>query len=211
MSDREEILNRLRGQARPVSPPPQWSSNRQYADLAEQFTTALTAVYGEVIHVADLEAALAALAPLWSTLSAQQIIVNDEPALQHIDWSGRWPEIDWFIVDAQKSSAEVRNFSARADVGISSGLAALAETGTVIIASGPGRSRLVTLLPPVHVALVYRHQILPDIFAWVAGREADWPANVVLVSGPSKTADIEQTLSVGVHGPKRFIVVLIES
>ena len=81
----------------------------------------------------------------------------------------------------------------------------------MVLDSGLGRSRLATLLPPVHVALVYHHQLQPDIFTWTAGRDEAWPANVVLVSGPSKTADIEQTLTVGVHGPKRFIVLLIES
>ncbi len=97
---------------------------------------------------------------------------------------------------------------AQADVGVSGADAALAETGTVILRSGSGRSRLVTLLPPIHLALVPVKCLQPDLFTWIADREGPLPAGLTLVSGPSKTGDIEQTLAIGVHGPKRFIVVL---
>jgi L-lactate dehydrogenase complex protein LldG len=63
----------------------------------------------------------------------------------------------------------------------------------------------------VHIALLPASRLLTDIFAWQETRRGDdWPANLVLVSGPSKTADIEQTMSVGVHGPKQFMVLVYE-
>jgi L-lactate dehydrogenase complex protein LldG len=68
---------------------------------------------------------------------------------------------------------------------------------------------LATLLPPIHIALVSSGQLTADLFTWTAARRGRLPANVVLISGPSKSADIERTLAVGVHGPKRLIVVLI--
>ncbi len=95
-------------------------------------------------------------------------------------------------------------------MGLSGAEGALAETGTVIVASGPGKSRLATLLPPVHLALVSASQLYADIFAWTAARRGELPANLTLISGPSKTADIEQTLAVGVHGPKQMIAVLYD-
>jgi L-lactate dehydrogenase complex protein LldG len=64
------------------------------------------------------------------------------------------------------------------------------------------------LLPPVHFVLLPESRILPSIFDWSAQLPDPLPSNVVLVSGPSKTADIEQTLVVGVHGPKRLIVIV---
>jgi L-lactate dehydrogenase complex protein LldG len=67
---------------------------------------------------------------------------------------------------------------------------------------------MATLLPPVHIALVPESRLTADLFTWTAARQGPLPANVTLVSGPSKTADIEQTMAIGVHGPKRFIVVL---
>jgi L-lactate dehydrogenase complex protein LldG len=95
-------------------------------------------------------------------------------------------------------------------VGVTAALAAFAETGSVVISSEAGRSRLVSLLPPIHVVLLSRRQITTDIFTWMADRKGEWPANVVFVSGPSKSADIEQTLTVGVHGPRRFVVILFD-
>ena len=71
---------------------------------------------------------------------------------------------------------------------------------------------LMSLLPPIHVALV-EEDTIRDSFAEVV-REQGWagrmPTNVVLVSGPSKTADIEQTLAFGVHGPKELIVMVLK-
>jgi L-lactate dehydrogenase complex protein LldG len=87
----------------------------------------------------------------------------------------------------------------------------IAETGGLILWPSPEEPRLLSLVPPVHVALLDTAEIY-DTFhqAMAAQRWAErLPANALLVSGPSKTADIEQTLAYGVHGPKRLIVVAI--
>ena len=87
----------------------------------------------------------------------------------------------------------------------------IAETGGLILWPSPEEPRLMSLVPPVHLALLDTAQI-HDTFhhAMAAQRWAEGlPANALLVSGPSKTADIEQTLAYGVHGPKRLIVVAI--
>jgi L-lactate dehydrogenase complex protein LldG len=103
-----------------------------------------------------------------------------------------------------------RDFCAGADAGLTAVDAALAETGSLVVSSGPGRSRMVSLLPPVHIALVPASSLTPDLFTWTAARGQAVPAALTLISGPSKTADIEQTLAIGVHGPKRLIVILVE-
>jgi L-lactate utilization protein LutC len=102
----------------------------------------------------------------------------------------------------------LREFAASADVGITRVDAALAETGSLVISSGKWKGRVVSLLSPVHIAFAPVSRLTTDIFTWLVTRQNPWPANTVLVSGPSKTADIEQTLAVGVHGPKRVIVIL---
>lgn len=208
MSDRDSILSALRRQGRPAEHPPAWTSRRDFADLAERFCAALAAAHGEPYRVARFAQALDLLDRLLAELQAQRGVVNAEPPLSDMDLAGRWPAIAWHVVG--QTPGDLRNFCAAADVGISMADAALAETGTVVISSGPGKSRLATLLPPVHIALVPADRLTADLFTWTAGRRGALPANVVLVSGPSKTADIEQTMAIGVHGPKRFIAVLFD-
>lgn len=96
-------------------------------------------------------------------------------------------------------------------VGITGAHAALADTGTVVLVHGEGRPRLASLLPPVHIALVGVDRLHATLGALWA-REPDMlrqAANVVLVTGPSRTADIEMTLTRGVHGPRFVHVVFI--
>jgi L-lactate dehydrogenase complex protein LldG len=78
--------------------------------------------------------------------------------------------------------------------------------------SGPSRPRLASLLPPVHVALVSKRALYPTMAAFFSAhpnivREG---SNLVFITGPSRTADIEQTLTLGVHGPRQVHVVLVE-
>ena len=89
----------------------------------------------------------------------------------------------------------------------------IAETGSLILWPSPDEPRLMSLVPPMHIALLDTTKI-HDTFA-DAIRAESWagsmPPNALLISGPSKTADIEQTLAYGVHGPKRLVVVLLHS
>jgi L-lactate dehydrogenase complex protein LldG len=97
-------------------------------------------------------------------------------------------------------------------VGLTGVLGALADTGSIVLAGGPGRPRLAWLLPPVHVALVEVEAIEPTFASWLAspaGRSFGASAHLALVTGPSRTADIELTLTRGVHGPKALHLVLV--
>ena len=97
------------------------------------------------------------------------------------------------------------------DAGITTTLGAIADTGSLIVWPTPEEPRLMSLVPHMHLALL-RADALYDTF-WQAMTENRWadgmPTNALLISGPSKTADIEQTLAYGVHGPKRLVVVII--
>lgn len=95
-----------------------------------------------------------------------------------------------------------------AEVTVEEVFGAVAETGTLVCASEGGRAVQAGLLPSHHVAIVRRDRIfatLDDLFSAVAGAP---PANLTLVTGPSRTADIELTLAVGVHGPERLDILL---
>ncbi len=208
MSAREEIMNRLVGQVREASPPAPWRSQRQFANPAEQFCQALTAAKGEVHRAGNREEALDHLSEILREINAQGALIDDHPDLAGLEPTERWPEINWHVVG--HSEGNLRQFAATADVGIGGADAALAETGSVVISSGPGRSRLTSLMPPVHIVLVPVSCLTSDLFTWMTEQRPPLPASITLISGPSKTADIEQTMAVGVHGPGRFIALLYQ-
>lgn len=100
------------------------------------------------------------------------------------------------------------------DVGITDVHAALAETGSIICTSDGGHSRGLSLVPPVHIAIVRRSDILPDMIDyWQRQRDltpTQMPSSIAIITGPSKTADIEGILITGVHGPGQVHVLVIE-
>jgi L-lactate dehydrogenase complex protein LldG len=101
----------------------------------------------------------------------------------------------------------------QADLGVTGVDYLIAETGSVLLASRPEQPRSPSLLPPIHVAVAERRQILPDLFDLFASLEAnpeELPACVSIITGPSKTGDIELRLVTGVHGPGEIQVVLID-
>jgi len=96
-----------------------------------------------------------------------------------------------------------RDACAQSDIGITSADYALADTGTLVLLAGPNESRLVSLLPPVHVAVFPRSAILTglDELFTILPMPAEKTSSLVMITGPSRTADIEQILVRGVHGP----------
>ena len=206
MSAREEILQQLRNVARREVLPPAWTSRRDFPDLEARFSEALQGGKGEVRRTDDLEGAWEEVGAVLREVGARVVVANHEPPLDQVEVEWRWPGCEWHVVG--QTQGDLRAFCARADVGLSGAEAALAETGTIVVSSGRGKSRMATLLPPVHLALVPLSCLTPDIFTWAAERTGEMPANKVFISGPSKTADIEFTLTLGVHGPGRLVVVL---
>ncbi|KWH38091.1 LutC/YkgG family protein [Burkholderia stagnalis] len=97
------------------------------------------------------------------------------------------------------------------DAGFTVARSGIAATGTVVLAPDAGTPRTVSLVPPLHVALVHAHTLHADLHAAVHAERwhAGMPTNLVLVSGPSKTSDIQQTLAYGAHGPRRLWVVIV--
>ena len=92
-------------------------------------------------------------------------------------------------------------------------MAALADTGTLMQPSGAGRSQLASLLPPVHIAILFEQDIFSSMGAWLdagGSQLVRTSSNLVMISGPSRTADIEMTLTLGVHGPGRLIIFCVD-
>ena len=98
------------------------------------------------------------------------------------------------------------------DAGLTSVTAGIAETGSLFVVPTPDEPRLLSLAPPVHFAVLSRAAIANTLLEVLRaqGFGDTLPTNVLLISGPSKTADIEQTLVYGVHGPKQLVVLLTD-
>ena len=97
------------------------------------------------------------------------------------------------------------------DAGFTVARSGIAATGTLVLAPDAGSPRTVSLVPPLHIALVYAHTLHADLHA--AAQAERWrdgmPTNLVLASGPSKTSDIQQTLAYGAHGPRWMWVIIV--
>lgn len=109
----------------------------------------------------------------------------------------------------------LRDRVAGAELGVTGVDFAVAETGSLILTSGPGRGRAVSLLPPYHVALFGRAQLVPGLDEVGVAFEALHAsgldgASITFITGPSRTADIELTLTRGVHGPREVLAIFVE-
>jgi len=213
MTSRETILARLRAARRPFAdtPPPDDYlpvapvDDARPAALVEHFVTRAEALNCTVHRCPDERAALAAILDVIGT--DRQVLCWD---FVHIPLPG----LEAALAQAGVAVAPPGDPSVR--VGITGADAALAATGSLVIASGPGKPRQVSLLPLVHVAVVRADQIVPHLEAWLAtvrarGLDAFQAASsTIIISGPSRTADIAMELILGMHGPAELHIVVLE-
>ncbi|MBA4380533.1 MAG: hypothetical protein C0393_07670 [Anaerolinea sp.] len=94
--------------------------------------------------------------------------------------------------------------------GVTGALAGIAETGTLLIASGEGRPLTASLLPEIHIAVLRAKDLYASLPQVINLREVREASAAVLITGPSRTADIEMTLTIGVHGPKELHVFVVD-
>jgi L-lactate dehydrogenase complex protein LldG len=107
------------------------------------------------------------------------------------------------------------NANARAaDLGITSCDCLIAQTGSIVVSARSAGGRALSVLPPAHLVIARRSQIVADLaagMAWLRPRYNDrWPSALSVITGPSRTADIEKILVFGAHGPKRLVIYFAE-
>jgi L-lactate dehydrogenase complex protein LldG len=114
------------------------------------------------------------------------------------------------LVSGAATGRDARERQAAAGLGVTGCHAAIAETGSLVVLSGPGIPRAASLLPPVHLCLVRRADMFATMGEFFRERAGDIAASscCTFITGPSRTADIELTLTLGVHGPGRVMVVV---
>ncbi|HJQ23693.1 MAG TPA: lactate utilization protein [Blastocatellia bacterium] len=182
--------------------------------LVEQFAAALARVGGRFSVAADAQAVCEQIADLAAQVKARKAVGWHSPWLEQLGLKNWLGEIGVeLITDRERpDKASFVNEAAEAALGITAVDFALADSGTLCLLAARHQPRTASLLPPLHVAVLRRAQIirgLDELFARLpAGDELS--SAVTLITGPSRTADIELTLVVGVHGPQQLHVILTD-
>jgi L-lactate utilization protein LutC len=184
------------------------------ADPVARFAQELQAAGGQAHRATDAEAAKAVLMDLLQKHDAAKVFLSRGGLVEQLG-------IETLLADRgctvtfPDTSPQAKDDYFAADVGITNVAYLIAETGTLVMASQPDEPRSASLLPPIHIALAHRSQLLPDLFdlfdlfSPVEGKGSP-PSCLTLITGPSKTGDIELKLVTGVHGPGELHVVVGE-
>lgn len=211
---RAAILQRLNAVERPVVDVNACEAQSVFSwdksECIQRFTERMQAVRAEV-HRTDRDNWLDKVAEICkakglknlllspNTEWGQAITQNPErfPTLKHYDRSIEdWKQELFYTVDA----------------GLTSTLGGIAETGTLILWSSADEPRTLSLVPPIHIAILDTDKLYTTFAEAVktqAWLEQGLPTNALLISGPSRSADIAQVLAYGVHGPKELVVILV--
>jgi L-lactate dehydrogenase complex protein LldG len=177
------------------------TDRNSYADLfGQKFET----LGGKFFRVRDTLAVVPAIAELLAQKSA---VASNSPFLRKCGITGL-PQVQGGFTDRD----DLKAACAAADFGITSVDYALAATGTFVMLSNHNEARLVSLLPPAHIAIIPRSRILANLdeLLSIIPLPADQTSSMVLITGPSRTADIEQILVKGVHGPGEVYAVVVD-
>ncbi|MCE9590859.1 MAG: LUD domain-containing protein [Planctomycetes bacterium] len=218
---REEFLGRVRTAlgrsvtAKPPQPPKVDESIARLArpsdDLVKMFIQRANLV-GMKARAIRAEALTREVLACLAEVKAKRIVVSVGTIPQALGLKESMRKAGHEVVEWQNHKGLDVQFDT--DAGVTDVHAALAETGTMVVSSDAGHSRGLSLVPPVHVGIVRKSDILPDMLDyWARFRGVEpgkLPANTVFITGPSKTADIEGVLVTGVHGPGVVFVLIVE-
>lgn len=173
----------------------------------ERFKQRIAAVGGQCVTVRDEREAASALAAILSEIGARHAVGSDAPLVERV-----LSTIQDIEVKTIETCSRAELFDC--DVGITTAQWGIAETGTLVLESGHEKNRLLSLVPPVHVALLPIDRMCDTIAEALASlnRGTDTASRAVtFITGPSRTSDIELTLTIGVHGPQSLYAILLEA
>lgn len=222
MAARDNILKKLRTSLQGTTPRPDdfdealvtkpWSYG-DTADKIKQLCTMMESVRTEIHKTTKAEwvtvfAELLKQKQLTNLLYAPTTVWGKEIAA-HWQAHDQLPTLKTYDRPIEEWKEELFN---ETDASITGTLGAIAATGSLIVWPTREEPRLMSLVPPVHFAILEASKIVDNFYE--AQQTLNWaeniPTNALLISGPSKTADIEQVLAYGAHGPKELIVFILE-
>lgn len=223
MTDRDTILNNIRASLRTgllpaaaATIPPRPQPGQPISDPVESFRRNLEAVRGRVHGPLSPAEAVECVASLLLEAGAGEVLAW---SLEDVGLAGLAERlqaaglalVDGNLPDDAQARAAALQHLAQVPVGLTGAQAGLADTGSLVLIHGAGRPRFASLLPPTHVAILFLDRMYPGLPTYLAAAPEPLTdtSNVVIVTGPSRTADIELTPVFGVHGPKRLDVVLV--
>ena len=177
--------------------------------LAARFAEVLTAVGGRAHGPLGVDAALDLLVGLCRERAAGAAVAlsTGDRVVEKLGIEGRLQAAGLDVLTPE--DVFWRERLAEAGVGVTGAVAAVAASGTVGIACGPRAPRATSLVPPAHIALVLRDTMVREL-AEALPEGDELPSNLVWVSGPSRSADLELVLTVGVHGPGLVDVIVVD-
>ena len=205
---RERILGRLRHHPSAVPPAPTFSplsGNLALDDAIASFRRGSETFHAEVIDTRGGDWRHM-LADICAAKNVRHLLLPPQSDL------APWPDGPALRKFDQPIENIKRELFDNTDAGLTIADGAIADTGTLFQLDPRTMPRTLSLVPPIHICVLDVKRILPSLQAAVAseGWQAAMPSNLIFITGPSKTADIQQTLAYGAHGPKELIVLLTE-
>jgi L-lactate utilization protein LutC len=200
-SAREEILRKIRaGLNRKVDQLPPPVQLRPKPSSVDVFLGRIEALAGKTYRAADARQQVEVI------LAGRSAVASNAPFLKETGIA-ELPGVNSGFFDREA----LRAICSTADVGITCADYALADTGTLVMISSAEEARMISLLPPAHIAVVPANRILSglDELLLMLPKPSDATSSMVLITGPSRTGDIEQILVRGVHGPGEIHVVVV--
>ena len=208
-------------------------STAQHQALLKALMDAAKPINLDVKHVSSIEEAATAIAALivsapveWA--GPRKVCTWDHQLIQHLDLESKLAKHDIPVISSrdffpdsphrisEKQRRGFRQGVIESFVGITSADYCVADTATIVLKTGPGQPRSISLVPSIHIAVITADQVLADfeelyaVLRWQrSDRTVDLSTCMTFISGPSKTADIEATLVHGAHGPKAMWLYII--
>ena len=182
-------------------------------DATERFINEATALGSQVYRISDVSDLAATI--VWICKSGNEIVLARSPIVEELDLGSQLQRLGMTVTFVSEfSRAEVTSRLATISVGLTGIDCAIAETGTILVTSTVQHSLLVSLLPPIHIAVLRASQIKPslnEVIEKLGGAMfGKTTRSATLITGPSRTSDIELTLSIGVHGPKELHLIVVD-